>query len=86
MTQMNTMQSQAATFIEQYNNGQLTLDQLEREIVELNPHGKGTPEHGWWFEDVQDMFTKMNDDKNNITIYLGNGSNSLISYLETPEA
>ncbi len=82
---MNTMQLRAADYIAQYNAGAISIDKLHGMILKLQPHTIKDVEHLWWVEDINNMFYAMECDSRNIAIYLGNGSSSLLSYLETPE-
>lgn len=83
---MNALQAKAANIIDQYNTGKIHLDQLEREILALNPYDvDNNPEHDWWKEDLQEKFNCMTADINTAVQFLGNGSNGIIAYLETSD-
>ena len=83
---MNSLQIKAAALIEKYHDNQLTLTELRDEIVKLNPHTFTDVQYEWWLDDIKSRFAEMSMMNHKKIEYLGKGSNSLISYLETPEA
>lgn len=70
--------------IKQYRNNHLTLQEMENEILNLNPYEKSEIEHNWFFEDIKSRFEQIKNDPVGNAYQLSlSSSGSIVQYFNS---